>query len=653
MPTENENDGTTGGDPPPKKGLLNAIRLPITNIIPKKLRPVNGNRDVEMGGPNNKAGLASMETLDDSLKDTDNGKDQTDKAARADDSLETVKLTENNEDADKEKEKEAAVVTTTEKLTFIERIRTYECSNDDWGIFGGILLFFLLVALICTFTFMGKTEITSAPLRDGKYMEAITACGKVEGVMEDSAFAFRGIPFAVPPIGYNRWQPAKSFGNIDECWNGTYKAHNSTTVCMQIFANGSIVGKEDCLQLDVITPHVRYDNPLPVVVLIGTESLNGNSPSILRPSARYARDKDVIFVRPNFRLSAFGFLSIDELSKSAHPPSSGNYALSDIIAALEWIQLNIIHFGGNPKSVTLFGHRAGATLVTALVTSSKANGLFARAWVTSGSAIFPGNPLVESEKQNIDYVESINSQNNTVCRDAECLRNLDATDVLEAVPDTWRPIAEDLPKIGENPPDRHQWLVLDGDLLQKHPAKVLSHDPPQLVIGSTMHASHSDTLHNLKLDWSPLEVQKFINESKIGELQLTDKVFELYSPTYQGLVSLISDIRTVCPLLTLARLNPKISFYVVTQTSGPLNLATVDDDVQAILGRYKSETPEKRRYMSAIQQLFYHYVSHGEIKQFVPQGILEIGQDALPKETYGNCDFWIMKDIVPRFARID
>lgn len=59
--------------PTQKKGLLHAIRLPITNIIPKKLKSIN-NDDVELGnGPNNKAGLASMETLDDSLKDTENG----------------------------------------------------------------------------------------------------------------------------------------------------------------------------------------------------------------------------------------------------------------------------------------------------------------------------------------------------------------------------------------------------------------------------------------------------------------------------------------------------------------------------------------------------------------------------------------------------
>lgn len=113
----------------------------------------------------------------------------------------------------------------------------------------------------------------------------------------------------------------------------------------------------------------------------------GDSPNKLRPSARLAHQRDVVFVRPNFRLGVLGFLALEELSKSVRPPTSGNYALTDILAVLRWIQLNIHHFGGNPKSVTLLGHRAGATIVSALITSPKAKDLFARAWVTSGSAV--------------------------------------------------------------------------------------------------------------------------------------------------------------------------------------------------------------------------------------------------------------------------
>lgn len=120
--------------------------------------------------------------------------------------------------------------------------------------------------------------------------------------------------------------------------------------------NGVQQGVEDCLSLDVITPEVRYINLLPVVVMIGSNDFLGGSPGkiaafhtnhfffikmfsftgILRPSARYARSKDIIFVRPRFRMNVFGYLALEALSNSSNVPTSGNYALSDIIAALEW-----------------------------------------------------------------------------------------------------------------------------------------------------------------------------------------------------------------------------------------------------------------------------------------------------------------------------
>lgn len=185
----------------------------------------------------------------------------------------------------------------------------------------------------------------------------------------------------MPPKGDRRFKAAEPIERIEDCWNRTLKASVPSSTCWQIFASGMVDGTEDCLTLDVITPHVHTENPLPVVVLIGADSFIGDSPNQLRPSLQLAHQRNVVFVRPNFRLGVLGFLTLDELS------SSGNYALTDILAALHWIQSNIENFGGNPRSVTLLGHRAGATIVTALTTSPKAKHLYARAWVTSGSAV--------------------------------------------------------------------------------------------------------------------------------------------------------------------------------------------------------------------------------------------------------------------------
>lgn len=512
-------------------------------------------------------------------------------------------------------------------------------------------MFIILVVCILLFALSGNPTGTSAPVRDGKFVEAVTGCGNVEGLLEDSSFAFRGIPYATPPLAENRWHPAELIDNIDYCWNGTFKAHNATPSCWQIYSNNSLDGVEDCLTLDVITPHVRYDNPLPVVVLIGADSFTGHSPGKLRPSARYARARDIVFVRPNFRLGIFGFLSLKQLSQSVHPPTSGNYALSDLIAALKWISMNIVHFGGDPNSVTLFGHKAGATLVTALMSSNKTKGLYSRAWISSGGARFPGRPLSDSEKNNTPYLTKVN------CTDADCLRNKEDEDLLEATPDEWRHVAADLPSPSENVGSQHEWLVLDGDILSQHPSDVWKSSgfvQPKLVIGTTAHESHSETLLQKYTKWTSEQVRKYVQESQIGAKGLTDEVFKRYNDTYQGLVSIISDIRTVCPLLELHRALPQSTFYVVTQTGGPNNVADNEADIQAILGRYEPITVEQRRYMSSIQQVFYYYASHGTVPQTEGRKkILDIGQDPLPKENWPACDFWIANDFVPRYARAD
>ncbi|XP_034655236.1 neurotactin [Drosophila subobscura] len=632
-------------EPPPKRGLLNAIKLPIANMIPKQRK--NGD-DVEMG-LGGKAGLASMETLDDSLKDQDTVDRAPVKNANGTDDIKSElkdeKLAAEQKLAAEEDERDRPV-------SLLQRLRGYKCSVDDALIAFGILLFVLLLAVI-GYVLTHET-LTSPPLREGRYILAVTGCGPVEGVKEDGAFAFRGIPYAKAPVDELRWRPAQLIDSIDGCWNDTLQTHNSSVVCTQRLGNGTTVGDEDCLFLDVVTPHVRYTNPLPVVVLIGAESLAGPSPGILRPSARYSRSHDVIFVRPNFRLGIFGFLALDALTKEAHPRTSGNYALTDIIAVLKWIQLNIVNFGGDPKSVTLLGHRAGATLVSALVSSPKLKDLYTRAWSSSGSAIFPGKPLAEAEKLNQQLMVTLD------CSDVECLRDASSEKLWAATPDTWLHFPQDLPQPQEiNSGSRHEWLVLDGDVLFQHPSESWKRDQateqPLLVVGATAHEAHTEKLRELHANWTKEEVREYLQNSQIGALGLTDEVIERYNATnYAALVSIITDIRTVCPLLTNARLQPSVPFYVVTQGEGEDQLATVDADVQAILGRYEPHTVEQRRYVSAMQQLFYYYVSHGTVQSFEPRRrVINVGQDAQPQEDYEHCNYWISKDIVPRYARID
>ncbi|KAL7734027.1 hypothetical protein ACLKA6_011713 [Drosophila palustris] len=633
-------------DAPPKRGLLNAIKLPIANMMPKK----KSGDDVELGL--GKAGLASMETLDDSLKD----QDTVDRAPLKSNGADELKSELKDEKLAAEQKLAAEEEERDRPASMWSRLRGYKCSVDDALIVFGILLFMLLLAVI-GYVLTHET-LTSPPLREGRYISAVTGCGMVEGVKEDGAFAFRGIPYAKAPVDDLRWQPAQLIGKIEDCWNGTLQTHNGSTVCTQRLGNGTTVGDEDCLYLDVVTPHVRYTNPLPVVVLIGAESLAGPSPGILRPSARYSRSHDVIFVRPNFRLGVFGFLALEALTKESHPHTSGNYALTDIIAVLKWIQLNIVHFGGDPKSVTLLGHRAGATLVSALVTSEKMKDLYTRAWSSSASAMYPGKPLQESERLNQQLMATLD------CQDAECLREASSEKLWAATPDTWFNFPVDLPQAQENNNNgnRHEWLVLDGDILYQHPSAAwkqatttVDSQHPLLVMGATAHEGHTLKLRELHANWTAEDVRSYLQASQLGQLGLTDEIIQRYNATsYADLVTIITDIRTVCPLLLNARLQPSVPFYVVTQGEGEDQLATVDADVQAILGRYEPHTVEQRRFVSAMQQLFYYYVSHGTVQSFDSRRpVIIVGQDAVGQKDHEHCNYWTEKDIVPRYARID
>ncbi|XP_066246878.1 neurotactin [Euwallacea similis] len=607
-------EGGKEGETKDKLKLLESIRLPIVSVFQRiKRNPDASNQS--------QAGLASMETLDD----------------KSNNELKTIPLDDKTET---DKQEQADIL---EYLT--QMMKKYKIAIV------GCLIFLLLIIIIIICTTGGGREIPrSPPLKDGNYIETVTSCGIVEGKMEDSSFAFRGIPYAIPPIGNLRFKYAQPLNQIEYCWNATLKAHNATPTCLQVLGNGSITGVEDCLTLDIVTPYVRYDNPLPVVVLIGADSFIGGSPGKMRPSARYARSKDVVFVRPNFRLGALGFLSLDVLSKSDYPHTSGNYGLSDILEALWWIQLNIEHFGGDKKSVTLFGHKAGATLVTALATIPNAKKYFTRAWASSGGAVYPSKPRNESEAEARSFLQHVD------CEDAECLRRTDAKKLIKSVQHTWRKPQPDLPGKDEDPSKRHQWLVIDGKILKENPSDVWSRGrlSVDLVIGSTAQAGSSEILRFKHTNWTSGLVRHHIKESFLGSQNLTDEVLKRYPATYHGLSTLVTDIRITCPLYTIWTEMSNVTFYVDNRTRWENKIADVDSDIEAILGRYEPKTPEQKRYFSSMQGLFYSFVWHGKIDQkFTGKNVLIVDQDVLPNATYSECGFWALKNVVPRFAALD
>ena len=222
--------------------------------------------------------------------------------------------------------------------------------------------------------------------------------GRIAGVATPDGVvrAFRGIPYAAPPVGPLRWRPPQP----PAPWDGVRGADSYGPVAPQppipersLYHPGREPQSEDCLYLNVWTAGGPGDR-LPVLVwlhmgayLFGSGSA-GRRPRSLYDGEELARQGAVV-VTLNHRLGRLGFLAHPELTAESEHGASGNYGLMDCVAALEWVQRSIEAFGGDPACVTLFGLSAGSYTVSHLMASPLARGLFHRAIGQSGAAFGP------------------------------------------------------------------------------------------------------------------------------------------------------------------------------------------------------------------------------------------------------------------------
>ena len=227
---------------------------------------------------------------------------------------------------------------------------------------------------------------------------------------------FKGLPYAAAPIGQLRWRPpqerdaesgfrtaraygpaciqtqrlihwenrilekmgrdadrVKAYENISVAWHGEDAGRVGELVNIG----------EDCLYLNVWTPDHGDDQDLPVMVWIhGGSNRSGWSNQHYFDGSKLAADGAVV-VTINYRLGVFGFFAHPALSAESDQGVSGNYAILDQIAALQWVRKNARKFGGDPDNVTIFGESAGGNNVATLLASPLAKGLFHRAIVQS------------------------------------------------------------------------------------------------------------------------------------------------------------------------------------------------------------------------------------------------------------------------------
>jgi para-nitrobenzyl esterase len=234
---------------------------------------------------------------------------------------------------------------------------------------------------------VGVLKVTAKPVR--------TDLGVLRGLVigdADDVQAYRGIPYAAPPVGSLRWrppQPAHEWQGIRECFDFAPAAPQKSNALVTMFPGMALrapIG-EDCLYLNVWAPTRPSTRPRPVMVWIhGGGYLFGAGSQGLYDGANLAR-RGVVVVSMNYRLGPLGFLAHPQLSAESGHGSSGNYGLLDQIEALRWIQRNIAAFGGDPTRVTIFGESAGGGSVMSLVLSPLAKDLFHRAIAESSGSL--------------------------------------------------------------------------------------------------------------------------------------------------------------------------------------------------------------------------------------------------------------------------
>lgn len=252
-----------------------------------------------------------------------------------------------------------------------------------------------------------------------------TENGTVQGLpaADPRITSFKGIPFAAPPVGENRWrapQPAPD-------WEGTYKAYDFAPISMQaptvIDVNNiytrewavdpDIPMAEDCLYLNVWTPAVSSGEKLPVFVWYFGGGLQvGHTAEMEFDGERIAR-RGVVVVTVNYRLNAFGFLCHPEITAES-PDAPANFGHLDQQAGTQWVKRNIAAFGGDPDQITIGGQSAGGGSVMSQLTSPQNEGLFQRAVIMSGilTPLYPNNQmpsfgqsLSEAEKEGMAFLE--------------------------------------------------------------------------------------------------------------------------------------------------------------------------------------------------------------------------------------------------------
>ncbi|MET0813187.1 MAG: carboxylesterase/lipase family protein [Microbacterium sp.] len=305
---------------------------------------------------------------------------------------------------------------------------------------------------------------------------AACAAGTFRGATSRGANVWRGIRYAQAPTGSLRFRDpiaAEPVGAVDALAFGAV-APQPRLPMLDLGPDARM--DEDCLFLNVWTPSDPTPSSRPVMVwLHGGAYTYGAGSQPMFDATKLVTRGDLVVVTINYRIGALGFL---DLSSYATPddPYDSNLALKDVLLALRWVRDNIAAFGGDPHRVTIFGESAGGGLVTTLLATPSAEGLFHRAIAESSPATSmygPGRARRVAEQ----FLTAVGMDAAT----AAGARDLPVDDVVKAGMLVYAGVPTEAPGTLAFAP------VVDGDLLPEAPADVLAAGrgiPIPLLIGT-------------------------------------------------------------------------------------------------------------------------------------------------------------------------
>lgn len=299
--------------------------------------------------------------------------------------------------------------------------------------------------------------------------------GAFRGLVDEGAISWRGIRYAEAPKGEARWRAPVPAAPVE----GVVDALHFGPACPQP-VNAAVAMRsdarydEDCLTLNLWVPPEAV-GPLPVMVwLHGGAYTYGSSCQPVYNGARLATSGDVVVVTLNYRLGVFGFL---DLTRTGEPGDfDGNLALRDVLCALQWVQGNVAAFGGDPDRVTVFGESAGGGLVTTLLATPSAQGLFHGAIAESSPA-----SSVYGVGRAFGVARDALAELGVSVGDASEMRSVPVDELVKVTAKLFAEVPSQSPGTIAFAP------VVDGELVPEAPVKVLREGrglPVPLIIGS-------------------------------------------------------------------------------------------------------------------------------------------------------------------------